>query len=127
MAVVARSSILMCLEDHLLIWNIGDEKWRHAVVVGILPGNAPWVLTPGRSTALVDFSADTLIDAKIWDGARLPRSTADWSVRGVFSPDELEEAIQLAAAQAVDSDAGTRVPIPQRRMNSKTTVQGAAG
>ena len=45
------------------------------------------------------------------------------SVRGVVSPDELEEAIQLAAAQAVDSDVGAWVTIPQRRSNSKTTVQ----
>ena len=52
-------------------------------------------------------------------GAPLPLPT------GVFSQDELEEAIQVAAAQAVDSDAGTRVTIPQRRLNSKTTVQGA--
>ena len=27
----------------------GDEKWQHAVVVGISPSNALWVLTPGRS------------------------------------------------------------------------------
>ena len=54
-------------------------------------------------------------------------ATADWSVRGVFSPDELEEAIQLAAAQAVDSDAGARVPIPQRRLNSKTTGERCCG
>ena len=73
--------------------EIGDEKWRHAVVVGIPPGNALWVLTPGRSIELVDFIADRLRDAKIWDGVRLPRSvpvdsaaTADRSVRGVFSP-----------------------------------------
>ena len=71
----------------------GDEKWRHTVVVGIPPGNALWVLTPGRSIKLVDFIADRLRDAKIWDGVRLPRSvpvdsaaTADRSVRGVFSP-----------------------------------------
>ena len=67
--------------------------------------------------------SDTLRDVKIWFRARLPRlvaedsaATAEWSVRGVFSPDELEEAIQLAAAQEVDSDGGTRV-----------TVQGAVG
>ena len=82
---------------------------------------------------LVDFGAGTLSDTKIWDGARLPRSvaegsaaTSDWGVRGVFNPDELEEAIQLAAGQAVDSDAGTRVPTLQRRLKSKTTVQGVA-
>ena len=73
-------------------------------MVGIHLGNALCVLTPGRPNELVDFSADTLRDAKIWDGAGLPRSvaydsvaTAGWRVRGVFSPDELEEAIQLAA------------------------------
>ena len=30
----------------------------------------------------------------------------------------------MATAQVVDSDAGARVPIPQRRLNCKTTVQG---
>ena len=105
----------------------GDEKWRHAVVVGIPPGSAPWVLTPV-------YQLNMLRDAIIWDGVRLPRSvpvdsaaTADRSVRGVFSPGELEEAVRSAAAQAVDSDAGARVSIPQRRWNSKTTVQGAEG
>ena len=61
-------------------------------------------------------------DGKIWDGARLPRSVAedsaakgDRSVRGAFSLDELEGAVRLAAAQPVDSDAGTQVPNPRRR------------
>ena len=51
-------------------------------------------------------------------GTELPRSvaedsavTADRSVRGAFSVDELEEAVQLATAQTADSDAGMRVPI----------------
>ena len=35
-----------------------------------MTGNALWVLTPGRSTEFVDFSADTLRDAKIWDRVR---------------------------------------------------------
>ena len=59
MAVVARNSTLTCLGDQLLIRKTGDEKWRHAVVEGIPPGYVLWVLTPGRSTKLVDFSADT--------------------------------------------------------------------
>ena len=97
----------------------------------LLPGNALWVLTPGRSIALVDFSAGTLRTANMWDGTGLPRSvakdsaaTTDPSVRGAISPDELEEAVQWAAAQSVDSDAGTRVSVPQRGLNSKTAVQG---
>ena len=120
MAVVARNSTLMCLKDRFLIRKTSDEKWRHAVVEGLPPGNALWVLTSG-STKLVDFSADT----KKLDGIRLPKSvpvdsaaTADRSVHGVFSPGELE-----AAAQALDSDAGARVHIPSRR----STVQGAEG
>ena len=88
MAVVARNSTLMCLKDQLLVRKTGDEKWRHAVVEGIPPGNALWVLNPGRSTKLVDSSADT----KNLDGIRLPKSvpvdsvaTADRSVHSVFS------------------------------------------
>ena len=83
MAVVARDPTLMCVKDHILIQKIGDEKRRHAVVVGIPPANALWVFSPGRSTELEDFSADTLRDAKI--------AAADWSVRGVFNPRKLEE------------------------------------
>ena len=111
-AVVARNSTLMCLRDHLFIRKTGGEQRRHAVVVGTFPGN------PLRE-----------LHAKNWDGLRLPRSmtedsaaTADRSVRSVFSPDEMEQAIQLAAARAVDFDTGARFPIPQRRLNSKTTV-----
>ena len=120
--MVASNSTSVCLKDHLLIRKTGDEKWRHAVVVGFLPGNALWLLTAGRSIELVGVSAGTRRDGKIWDGARLPRSVAedsaakgDRSVRGAFSLDELEGAVRLAAAQPVDSDAGTRVPFPQRR------------
>ena len=53
--------------------------------------------------------------------------TADQSARGVFSLGELEEANQLAAAQAVDSDAGARVPILQRRLNSKRRCRVSNG
>ena len=97
----------------------------------LLSSNALWVLTPGRSIALLDFSAGALRTANMWDGTGLPRSvakdsaaTTDPSVRGAISPDELEEAVQLAAARSVDSDAGTRVSVPQRGLNSKTAVQG---
>ena len=38
----------------------GDEKWRHAVVAGVPPGNALWILTPGRPIDLLDVGADTL-------------------------------------------------------------------
>ena len=54
-------------------------------------------------------------------------ATVDRSVRGVFSPDELEEAIQLAAAQSVDSDFDTHIHISWRRLKSMTNVQGATG
>ena len=71
------------------------------VVVGIPLGNAQCAPTQSRSIELVDFSADTLRHAKIWDGVRLARSvpvdsatTTDRSVRGVFSSGELEEAIR---------------------------------
>ena len=64
-----------------------DEKWRHGVVVGILPGNALWVLTPSRSIELVDFTADTLRDAKILHGVQLPsarpRPTGAYAVSSV--------------------------------------------
>ena len=73
------------------------------MVVGIFPGDALWVLTPGRSIELVDFTN--------FGTAFGFRGTADRSARG-FSPGELEDAIQLAAAQVVDYDAGARVSIP---------------
>ena len=76
-------STLMCLKDHLFIRKTGDEKWGHAVVVGIPLGNALWV----------------------------------HAVSSVWC--ELEEAIRLATAQAVDSDAFARVPIHQRRLHSR--------
>ena len=86
-------------------------------VVGISPGMRS--VSSGRSIELVDVSAGTLRGATILDGVRVPRSvpvdsvaTADPSVRGVFSPGESEGAMHLAAAQAVDSEAGARVTIP---------------
>ena len=93
----------------------------------------PWWLVSFRATrcgSSLQFDQSNLWvvragirrDGKIWDGARLPRSVAedfaakgDRSVRGAFSLGELQEAIRLAAAQPVDSDAGARVPIPRRR------------
>ena len=36
-------------------------------------GQRAVVLTPGRSIELVDFSANALRDAKIWDGIPLPK------------------------------------------------------
>ena len=46
-------------------------------------------------------------------------ATADLGVCGAFSPDELEEAAQLAAAQAVDSDAGTWRAVRRRQTEAK--------
>ena len=117
----------MCLAYHLLVQKTGDEKRRHDAVAGIPPGNALCVLTPGRSNELVDFSADTLRDAEIWDGARLPwpvaedsAANADWSVGGVCSPDELDNWPQLKQPTLT-------VARGPPSLNSKTTVQGVAG
>ena len=46
-------------------------------------------------------------------------ATADWSVRGGSDT--------AGCSSSRDSDAGTRAPTPQRRLNSKTTVHGAPG
>ena len=67
---------------------------------------------PGQSIELVDFSSDTLRDAKMWElGSRGWWQTEESAARGVrvFSPEELKEAIQLAAAQAVDSEPSVNV------------------
>ena len=81
----------MCSKDHLLIQKTGDDMWRQAVV-GILLGNALWVLTPGRSSELVDFSADKSVTPRFgteirfrgrWQRTPLPLPTGAFAVSSV--------------------------------------------
>ena len=110
-----------------MIWKAGASSRG-----GGDPSGQRAVPTPSRSIEFVDFSADTLRDAKIWSSApelvgRRLRCCCRLERARCLQPDVLEEAIRLTAVQAVDSDAGMRVPTPLRRLTSKTTVQGLRG
>ena len=125
-----------------MLKRIGDALYRDAVVVSkaVLGDTCHWVLTPARRIELLSFTSHGLRGLKLWDGSRLPRdlaeadaSRASGSRKGNYSAEEIEAAVELAAAQPADSVVGTRVQLPAatrsaavsspvRRVRGKTSL-----
>ena len=99
------SSDLLCPNDHVLLpLKAGEPMWRHAVVISDAVDEVQhWILKPNRTLVLMDFSAATLKDVKLWNGEKLPNLDGVTvyrdveSGRGRFTQDEINDAIDQAA------------------------------